>query len=164
VEDSNPSTGAASTGIRSLHPGGKPAALLVSPLEEDQLALEAILQQLGWTLFTVPALGQALTFLRDHPVSVVITEQDLPLGDWKHLLEAIQHLSHTPLLVVMSRQPDEYLWAEVLKMGGYGVLTRPFRAQEMRRMLQEAWGRAEEAPTKSRRRSIPPHPKLKRHG
>jgi hypothetical protein len=35
-------------------------------------------------------LGSALAALRDQPISVVITERDLALGDWKDLFTALQ--------------------------------------------------------------------------
>jgi DNA-binding response OmpR family regulator len=80
-----------------------------------------------------------LALLRDQPMPVVITERDLPLGDWKDILAAIQLLPHPPLLVVTSRLADEYLWTEVLNLGGHDVLAKPFQAVELQWVLESAW-------------------------
>jgi DNA-binding response OmpR family regulator len=115
------------------------SALLVSSLPEDHEFLSEIFGQQNWTFYGVRTLGSALTLLREQPVPVVITERDLPLGDWKDLLAAIQHLAHRPLLVVASRRADEYLWTEVLNLGGHDVLAKPFQAKELRWVLESAW-------------------------
>jgi FixJ family two-component response regulator len=40
---------------------------------------------------------------------------------------------------VTSRLADEYLWAEVLNLGGYDVLAKPLDKQEVSRTLNLAW-------------------------
>jgi DNA-binding response OmpR family regulator len=114
------------------------SALLVSPSSEDHEFLSEIFVQQKWTFYGVRTLGSALALLREQRVPVVITERDLPLGDWKDLLAAIQHLAHRPLLVA-SRIADEYLWTEVLNLGGHDVLAKPFQAKELRWVLESAW-------------------------
>ena len=115
------------------------SALLVSPLAEDHEFLGQIFVQHDWILHGTRTLGSALALLRDQPMPVVITERDLPLGDWKDILVAIQQLPHPPLLVVTSRLADEYLWTEVLNLGGHDVLAKPFQAVELRWVLESAW-------------------------
>jgi DNA-binding response OmpR family regulator len=115
------------------------SALLVSPLSEDHEFLSEIFVQQNWRFYGVRTLGSALALLREQQVPVVITERDLPLGDWKDLLAAIQHVAHRPLLVVASRLADEYLWTEVLNLGGHDVLAKPFQAKELRWVLESAW-------------------------
>jgi len=43
-----------------------------------------------------------------------------------------------PLLIVASRLADERLWAEVLNLGGYDVLLKPFEPAELRRVIGNA--------------------------
>ena len=70
---------------------------------------------------------------------VVITERDLPPGDWKDALSALQQLPRQPLLIVTSRLADEELWSEVLNLGAHNVLAKPFRAVEVQWVLESAW-------------------------
>jgi DNA-binding response OmpR family regulator len=68
-----------------------------------------------------------------------MTERDLPVGNWKDVLAAIQQLPQTPLLIVTARLADEYLWAEVLNLGGQDVLSQPFQVTELLWVLGNAW-------------------------
>lgn len=63
----------------------------------------------------------------------------MPDSSWKSLLAALDQLPDRPLLVVTSRLADEHLWAEVLNLGGYDVLMKPFDPQEVVRVISLAW-------------------------
>jgi DNA-binding response OmpR family regulator len=114
------------------------SALLVSPSEDHQFLSQLLLEQ-DWKLHSSRTLGSALAMLREQQIPVVITERDLPLGDWKDLLAATQQLPYNPLLVVASRHADEYLWAEALNLGAHDVVAKPFQAAELNWVLQSAW-------------------------
>ena len=45
----------------------------------------------------------------------------------------------SPLLLVTSKTADENLWAEVLNLGGYDVLMKPFELGEVTRVIGMAW-------------------------
>ncbi len=124
--------------------------MLVSGVEEDHRFLGDFFSQQGWILYQTRTLESAMDFLRYNPVPVVMTERDLPLGDWKNLLAAIGHLPHAPLLIVAARLADENLWAEVLNLGGHDVLAKPFQAKELLWVLGTAWQLAEDNGTHAR--------------
>jgi DNA-binding response OmpR family regulator len=42
---------------------------------------------------------------------------------------------------VTSRTADECLWAEVLNLGGYDVLAKPFNSNEFIQVVSTAWRR-----------------------
>jgi len=77
----------------------------------------------------------AAAFLDTDTPAVVMCDQHLPDGSWKDLLEVMASVSDPPPLVVTSRLADERLWAEVLNLGGYDLLTRPLDRCEVRRVL-----------------------------
>ena len=122
------------------------AVLLISPIEDDHAALKRILTRpewsgcagSTWTIYCAVALEPALPVLR-YPVPVVLSEGDLGSGTWKDVLEEISNLSDPPLLIVVSRFADEYLWAEALNLGAYDVLVKPFDSEEVIRVLTLAW-------------------------
>jgi DNA-binding response OmpR family regulator len=70
---------------------------------------------------------------------VVICEKDLPDCTWQEILEELAALKHPPPLIVTSRLADERLWAEVLNLGGYDVLMKPFDPVEVVRVVSLAW-------------------------
>jgi DNA-binding response OmpR family regulator len=115
------------------------SALLVSAVEEDHEFLGRVFWQQGWALYKTRTLESALVLLNHCPVPVVITERELPLGNWKDLLAATRKLLRAPLLIVTDRQADEQLWAEVLNLGGHDVLGQPFQVAELLWVLNTAW-------------------------
>lgn len=114
------------------------AALLISPFEQDHKLLQSLFREQGWKLHGAGSLESALKLLRRGVVSVVITEKDLPVGNWKDVLGAVLHLSSAPLVVVTSLHADDYLWAEALNLGAYDVLTKPIDRMEAIRVLNSA--------------------------
>jgi len=115
------------------------SALLVSGIEEDHEFLGRVFSQQAWRLYKARTVESAMDLLSRSPVPVVMTERDLPLGNWKDVLAAIQQLPQTPLLIVTDRLADEHLWAEVLNLGGYDVLSQPFQVAELLWVFSSAW-------------------------
>ena len=124
--------------------------MLVSAIEEDHRFLGRVFSQQGWMLHKTRSLESAMDLLRCDPVPVVMTERDLPLGNWKDVLAAIQQLPQVPMLIVTARLADEYLWAEVLNLGGYDVLSQPFQVTELLWVFGNAWRMRKDTWTRER--------------
>jgi hypothetical protein len=75
---------------------GETTAILISNAEEGREALRDLFQDHGWILHAVRSLDPALDFLTDDIASVVITEQDLPLGNWADVVRFTQVLPRPP--------------------------------------------------------------------
>jgi DNA-binding NtrC family response regulator len=113
--------------------------LLVSPLDDDHRSLTQILRHSKWKFDVAWSQAEALTFLRDNVVPVLICESDLIDGTWRDLLDQITDMQHAPLLIVTSRLADDALWSEVLNLGGYNVLAKPFDSKEVFHVVSNAW-------------------------
>jgi DNA-binding response OmpR family regulator len=113
--------------------------LLVSPHTADFAALRQILHHSDWNITHVAGIGDATQYLKAHAASIVVCERDLPDGSWKDLLKCSADLDNTPMLLVVSRHADDALWAEVLNLGGYDVLLKPFDKAEVARVVGMAW-------------------------
>jgi DNA-binding NtrC family response regulator len=116
-------------------------ALLISPFEQDHRLLQSLFREQGWELHGTRSLESALTLLRRGVASLVITEKDLPVGNWKDVLDAVLQLPASPLVVVSSLHADDYLWAEALNLGAYDVLPKPIERMEAIRVFSSAWMR-----------------------
>lgn len=112
--------------------------LLVSFSAEDQAALCEILAHPNWELHGRANGKQALAFLGGRRVPVVMCEREQAEGSWYDLLIGAQEHPFPPSLIVCSRLTDEWLWAEVLSMGG-DVLVKPFENEEVLRTAYVAW-------------------------
>ena len=113
--------------------------LLVSPYREDHSSIRHILHHDGWEISRCSSVREAITHLENNAPSIVICERDLPDGSWKDVLNRTDTLANPPLLLVTSRQADENLWGEVLNLGGYDVLIKPFDCSEVTRVVGMAW-------------------------
>jgi CheY-like chemotaxis protein len=122
-------------------PGGPLTALLVSPDGRDRGTLQPIFDREQWKLHSAETVVAALDLLTKRRIPVIVSERDLPPYDWRWLFEKTRNLPHQPLLVVASSLADEYLWSEVLNLGGHDVLAKPFRESEVFHVLSHAWNR-----------------------
>jgi DNA-binding response OmpR family regulator len=117
----------------------KISILLVSEYQEDHSSLRQILHHEGWQITRCGTVQEAATHVKTVEPSVVICEHDLPDGSWKDVLNHTDGLDHPPPVLVVSRHADEHLWGEVLNLGGYDVLIKPFDRSEVTRVVGMAW-------------------------
>ena len=111
----------------------------VSSRREDHVFLEQIFRDTNWELREARCYRDALSILCTDRMPVIVCECCLPDGNWQDVLGQIVVLLNAPRLIVASREPNERLWAEVLNLGGYDVLTRPFDKAEVLRSVSRAW-------------------------
>jgi DNA-binding response OmpR family regulator len=125
----------APTGPDSHEPSRIVTVLAISPFEEDHIFLNHVFSHSNWRMCRVQSAADALDLLREKTFPVALCDG----GDWKDLLAGLQWLANPPVLVVASRLADEHLWGEVLNLGGYDVLSKPFDRLEVVRVISLAW-------------------------
>ena len=113
-------------------------ALLVGEFAQDRPLLQEISRKLGWSLMEARDRRHALQVLQRNRVHVVLTESDVPNWNWKKILQDLRRLAAPPQLIVASRTADDYLWAEVLNIGGFDVLPQPLEHDEVERVIAAA--------------------------
>ena len=116
----------------------KSTLLAVTPYLADQQSLGDILRPHNWNVTSVRTWKEARTFLSGANADVILCESKLPDGMWRNLLNSLDTLRQHPPIVVMSRDADEGLWAEVLNLGGFDVLQKPFEEMEVLRVAAMA--------------------------
>jgi DNA-binding response OmpR family regulator len=130
-------------GLTAEYQAGGPervvTVLAISPLDDDHRFLHNIFSHSNWRLRDAQTWGEAREALEQEAAPVVICESVLPDARWTDVLSQLAKMPGPPLLVVSSRTADERLWGEVLNLGGYDVLTKPFEAAEVFRVISLAW-------------------------
>lgn len=106
--------------------------LSISATPEDYHALRTILNDPLWQIAKAATCKEAFARLGRKHVPVVVCECNLPDGSWRDILNHMIDLADPPVLIVTSRLADERLWAEVLNLGGFDVLAKPFRESEVK--------------------------------
>ena len=113
--------------------------LAVSPQENDLAVLSRILGHSAWTYVTASTVAEAARHLTSSHFHVVLCERRLADGDWKRILDLTSRMTEPAQVIVLSRDGDERLWAEVLNLGAWDVLIKPFHPKEVYRTIHSAW-------------------------
>jgi len=112
--------------------------LAIGEFTADRPLLHDVCRNSGWKLIQARDRRHAMKVLERKAVHVVIAEADLPNWQWKTILGDLRRLAQTPQLIVTSRTADDYLWAEVLNLGGHDVLPQPLQHDELERVVAAA--------------------------
>jgi len=89
----------------------------------------------------VETYQQARAILQQCDYDVLLTEAVLPDATWLDILRLARELPGDLEVIVTDPQADARFWAEALNMGAYDVLSQPFYAPEVRRILSNACSR-----------------------
>lgn len=113
--------------------------LAVSPQETDLAVLTRILSHSAWSLVSAASVEEARRSLAEQHAHVVLCERKLPDGDWRDILQLTSAFPDPPQVIVVSKDMDERLWAEVLEHGAWDVLIKPFHPKEVFNTIHLAW-------------------------
>ena len=109
--------------------------LAITASTTDRAQLQRIFEKTGWSIVFADSIEDALR----QPVQIVVCDRDLEGADWR---EAIRQLARGPdrrCVILASFVADDYLWEEVIHCGGYDVLPKPFREDEVIHAIHFAW-------------------------
>jgi DNA-binding NtrC family response regulator len=115
--------------------------LFLSADTGDANRLSQMLQSLPLAIDHAENLRQARTRLQRGDYDVVLTEADLPDGNWLDALRLAREGSRDPALIVTDPQADARFWSLALNLGAYDLLAQPFYEPEVRRILSNACSR-----------------------
>ena len=119
-----------------LRPGVIPI-LSISPVQGDHEMLRRIIEP-DFAVYRARTLWSGQSILRRRTIAVVVCEEDLRPGSWKEIVATADAVPEPPIVVVTSRHADEALWAEVLNLGAFDLVAKPFGANEVRRVVDSA--------------------------
>jgi DNA-binding response OmpR family regulator len=124
--------------------------LAIENSSEDLASLRAVVSNSNWTMQEAVSCKSALNYLRRHRIPVVLCDRTLSDGTWKDVYYQLLELPEVPLLIVTSRLADDSLWAEVLNLGAYDVLAKPYERTELVRVVGSAWLHWKQRPERKR--------------
>lgn len=111
----------------------------VSPWKEDVARLHEIFDRTRWTLYHARDYREAASQLRTLPVPIVIADAHIPPpGSWRDLLRVSTPVGQ-PRVIVAAREPDDWFYNEVLVLGGYDILVKPFVQADVIHLVSIAW-------------------------
>ncbi len=105
--------------------------MIVLSDEQERRSLEAIVAPCCWKVYRATSCEEAIRFARHTRPRVLVCDAELPDGSWRRIWKALSIGPRPPLLIVASCDAGERLWSQVLNVGGYDVLPKPFRPEEV---------------------------------
>jgi len=116
----------------------KNAVLFVSPSVEDARTLAPMLEAVGIPFSHAADLTQAKKLLEFKLFGAVLTEASLPDGTWEDVVEVVGRIRRGVAVVVTDLLADARFWVDVLDVGAYDLLAKPFCCGEVQRVLANA--------------------------
>lgn len=98
--------------------------------------LESLLESFGFRVIAHESRKSAMETLRAGTVPVAVCAECFPDGDWRQFLRDTRSLCRPPAFVVVG---DPSISGDVLKAGGFDVLSPPCREDEVRWTIAAAW-------------------------
>jgi DNA-binding NarL/FixJ family response regulator len=107
--------------------------------EQDRALLTNIAIRTGIDIRFTDSCGEAWTIANQLEAPVILCDRDLPGAEWRDVMQILASAHQRPSVILTSRVVDDYLWQEVIRNGGYGVLPKPLREEDVVRSVRLAW-------------------------
>jgi DNA-binding NtrC family response regulator len=106
---------------------------------QDRSTIAKVCEGNQWDVVFADTCTEAREVMKQLKPQIILLDRDLADGDWRHALSAFASSSSGACTILISRVADDYLWNEVVCNGGYDVLAKPLREQDLLRALKFAW-------------------------
>lgn len=104
--------------------------IIVTSRPEDVQELNLLLEDSPWELTAVPELEEANTAVRAASAPIVLFDRDAA-PSWQRAIKGFVKSRRSACVVLLSNVSDQYLWDEVVQQGGFDLLPRPFRKEQV---------------------------------
>ena len=141
--------------IHSVFKGGAPrqtatparipvVALVAS--DQDRCVLASLSGQHRLEIHFVESCEEAYSAANRLAAPVILLDRDLPRTEWKTAVKSLADSPHGACVILMSGVVDDYLRQELIRRGGYDVLPKPLRADQVAPLVKLALSYWESAP------------------
>ncbi len=112
--------------------------LVVDDDANTREALAASLKKTGHQVYLAATGGEALEMVRRQPVELAIIDLKLPDMEGTGLFEAMRIISPSTIAIMISARATVDEAVSALKLGIYDFITKDFRLQELRKVVNKA--------------------------
>jgi len=106
---------------------------------EEREVLSRIAAEQQWIVRFTDTCGEAWTALNESKAPIVLCDRDLPGTEWRDVIRMMVSSPHRAYTILVSRVADDYLWNEVIRLGGHDLLATPFHEEDVLRAIRLAW-------------------------
>jgi FixJ family two-component response regulator len=105
---------------------------------EDRRLLAGLGSRNQWNLRLVDTIEEAQAASGRLRTSIILCDRDAPGVPWWQNVQALSTGPYRPCILLVSRVVDDYLWSEVVRRGGFDVLAKPLREEDVLRAIKLA--------------------------
>jgi FixJ family two-component response regulator len=107
--------------------------------EGDRRLLAGLGSRNQWSVTFADSFETAQALSVQLRACAILCDRDVAGREWWEVVEALSQSRHRPCVLLVSRVVDDYLWNEVVRRGGYDVLSKPLREEDLVRAIRLAW-------------------------
>jgi DNA-binding NtrC family response regulator len=106
--------------------------------DQDRQLLSGICGRSGWEVVFADNCCDTKAAVDRVKAPVVLCDRDSVETQWREAIETLASRPHLPCVILLSEAVDTYLWSEVVRGGGYDVLPKPLREDDVIRAVRLA--------------------------
>lgn len=126
--------------LSAPHPAaGKISIVALVAAESDCELLSHLAVDHHWVLHFAQNCGEAWDALNESKAPIVLCDRELPAAEWRDVIQMMVSSAHQAYVILLSKVADDYLWNEVIRLGGHDLLTTPLREDDVLRAIRLAW-------------------------
>lgn len=123
----------------NLSPATRIAIVALVSNDEDRRLLSGICERHPWDVHFAGTRVDALAAANRWKAPVILCDRDLSRAEWRDAVHALAASMHGACVILLSAVLDDYLRSEVARNGGYDVLSKPLREEDVVRAIKLAW-------------------------
>jgi DNA-binding NtrC family response regulator len=113
--------------------------LIVTSRTEDVAELRSILEGTPWDLNDASHLEDPSAAIKGAAPPILLFDRNTAGGTWQVTMKRFIKSRRGVCAVLLSNVGDQYLWDEVVQHGGFDLLTRPFKKEQVLSTLMFAY-------------------------
>jgi DNA-binding NarL/FixJ family response regulator len=134
------STSELQTGLSATHASaGKISIVALVAARSDRELLSRLAIDHQWVLRFAENCSEAWDALNESKAPIVLCDRELPAAEWRDVIQMMVSSAHQAYAILLSKVADDYLWNEVIRLGGHDLLTTPLREEDVLRAIRLAW-------------------------
>jgi DNA-binding NtrC family response regulator len=117
----------------------KPAIIALLANETDRQVVSDFCLRHDCDASFADTCAEARSLMARVKAQILFMDRDLAGADWKESMADFASFSGGICIVLISSVVDGYLWNEVVRNGGYEVLAKPLREDDVAKAVRLAW-------------------------
>jgi len=109
------------------------------PQDQDRSLMMDLCRRNQWEVFFAVSREEAEWALQELKPQIMLFDRDVAGPNWREFVTRFAARSGGACIMLVSKVIDDNLWNDLVSSGGYEVLRKPLRDDEVSRAVRMAW-------------------------